>query len=53
MCLGHLDQMTVSGLLRSFDPGRKFRDFLIVHDERELERFIRLQKRKQNTGLLN
>jgi len=30
--------MTVSGLLRSLDPGRKFRDFLIIHDECELER---------------
>ena len=53
MCLGHLDQMTVSGLLRSLDPGRKFRDFLIIHDKYKLERFIDFQPRQQNTGLLN
>src|SRR5580704_18023190 len=45
--------MTVSGLLRSLHPGRKFRDFLIIHDEGELERFLDFQPRKQNTGLLN
>jgi hypothetical protein len=30
MCLGHVDQVIVSGLLGRFDPGRKFRDILIV-----------------------
>jgi hypothetical protein len=40
MCLGHLDQMTVSDLLRSLDLGRKFRDFLIILDKCKLERFL-------------
>src|ERR1700693_241482 len=53
MCLGHLDQMTVSDLLRSLDPGRKFRDFLIIRNKCKLERFLDFQPRKQNTGLFN
>src|ERR1700730_19358007 len=53
MCLGHLEQMAVSGLLRRLNPGRKLRDFLIIHDECELERFVYFQPRKQNSGLLN
>ena len=53
MRFGELQEMAVSSLFRTLDPGRKVGDIVIVGDERELQNIFRFQAKQQGAHVRN